>query len=51
MKRATVPRSFYLAGGCIVLFLLLPLIGTLLDTDPASLRGSLVDAEVLASIG
>ncbi len=51
MKRAAVPCSFYLAGGFIILFLLLPLIGTLLDTDPASLRGTLVDADVLASIG
>jgi molybdate/tungstate transport system permease protein len=51
MKPAAVPRSFYLAGGLIVLFLLLPLVGTLSGTDPDSLRSTLVDAEVLASIG
>jgi len=41
---------FSIAGGLLVLFLILPLISTLLSTTPADFLGSFTDPEILKSI-
>jgi molybdate/tungstate transport system permease protein len=42
--------GFGLAGSLLVLFVVLPLVSTLLATSPAALWAALVDAEVVASL-
>ncbi len=49
--RAPLTRLFSLAGGILVLFVALPLIATLLATTPAEVRQTLLDPQVLQSLG
>jgi molybdate/tungstate transport system permease protein len=50
-KRLVFDLFFSIAGGLLVLFVLLPLISTLLSTTPADFLASFGDPEVLHSIG
>jgi molybdate/tungstate transport system permease protein len=50
-KRFVFDLIFSIAGGLLVLFVVLPLVSTLLSTTPADLLASFADPEVLQSIG
>ena len=50
-KRLTFNLIFSLAGGVLVLFVVLPLVSMLLSTTPADFLNSFNDPEVLQSIG
>ena len=50
-KRIVFDLFFSIAGGLLVLFVLLPLISTLLSTTPADFLAAFGDPEVLQSIG
>ena len=50
-KRLTFNLIFSIAGGLLVLFVVLPLVSTLLSTTPAAFLTSFGDPEVLKSIG
>jgi molybdate/tungstate transport system permease protein len=51
LKKLVFNLLFSLAGGLLVLFVVLPLVSTLLSTTPAAFIGSFADPEVLHSIG
>ncbi|HQN43711.1 MAG TPA: ABC transporter permease [Anaerolineaceae bacterium] len=51
MKRREIPRRFWLAGALLLAFILLPLLSLLFSSSPAALAQTLVDAEVLRSLG
>ncbi len=50
MKPRSVPRGFYLAGSFAILFLLLPVLATLLSTSPPALYATAQDAEFLRAL-
>ena len=50
-KRLVFDLLFSIAGGLLVLFVVLPLVSTLLSTTPADFLASFSDPEVLQSIG
>jgi molybdate/tungstate transport system permease protein len=50
-KNLTFNILFSLAGGLLILFIVLPLVSTLLSTTPATFLKSFSDPEVLQSIG
>ena len=51
MKHREIPRRFWLAGALLLAFILLPLLSLLFSSRPAALAQTLVDAEVLRSLG
>lgn len=49
--RLSIPLVFSLLGGLLVLFVILPLAATVLSTSPQALGETLVDGQVLRSLG
>lgn len=51
MSRGRFPRRFVLAGGILILFILLPLVNTIITTQPENLALTVADPSVSRSIG